>query len=74
MNGLQVDQVFNVFGWTQRPADVSTEPVEGEGFISTELTGKLSRETRLEWVQQGHNSRRAQPQKYKKTAQSTGSK
>lgn len=38
---------------------MSTDPVKGEGFISTKLTGKLKRGTRLESVQQSYNYRTA---------------
>lgn len=44
MNGFQVNQVFYVFWWSQRPADVAADPVKGQGLISTELTGKLEEE------------------------------
>lgn len=36
-----MNQVFDVFGRRQRPVDVATDPVEGQGFVSTELTGEL---------------------------------
>ena len=41
MDSFQVNQVFYVFGWSQRPADVATDPVKCQGLISTELTGEL---------------------------------
>lgn len=43
MNSFQVNQVFYVFGWSHRPVDMATDPVKRQRFISTELTGKLSK-------------------------------
>lgn len=43
MDSFQVNQVFNVFRWSQRPADVATDPVKRQGFVSTELTSKLEK-------------------------------
>lgn len=41
MNSFQVNKVFDVFWWSQRPTDVAADPVKGQGLISTELTGEL---------------------------------
>lgn len=51
MDGLQVNQVLDVFGRIHGPADVATDPVEGQGLVPTELTSKL-REKRAESAQQ----------------------
>lgn len=36
-----MNQIFYVFGCDKGPVDVATNPVKGEGLVSTELTGKL---------------------------------
>lgn len=36
-----MNQIFNIFGCGYGPVDVATNPVKGQGLVSTELTGKL---------------------------------
>ena len=41
-----MNQVFDVFGRWEGPADVATDPVERQRLISTELASKLQRKTK----------------------------
>lgn len=47
-----MNQIFNVFGCSWGPVDMATNPVKGQGLVSTELTGKLQeRDTKSADVQ-----------------------
>lgn len=62
MNSFQVNQVFYVFWCSQWPADMATDPVKRQGFVSTELTGKLEEE------QESHQKQKLQVQDSKQKA------
>lgn len=61
-DSLQVHKVRNDSGCGQGPTSLATQPVQGQWFIATELTGKLQKKRKKKTLidsQTGYNAKEA---------------